>query len=41
LETENQASITASYEKQADAVIEIQLEKAGARLARLLNEALR
>jgi hypothetical protein len=41
LETENPAPITAAYEKEADAVIEIQLEKAGVRLAYLLNEALR
>jgi hypothetical protein len=40
-ETGSPASITASYEKQAEAVIEIQLEKAGVRLAHLLNEALR
>ena len=39
LSTENPARITAAYEKQADSVIEIQLEKAGVRLAYLLNAA--
>jgi hypothetical protein len=29
------------YERQADPVIELQLEKAGVRLAYLLNESLR
>jgi len=38
---ENPASITAAYERQADPVIELQLEKAGVRLAHILNEALR
>ncbi len=37
---ENPAPITAAYEKQADLVIKIQLEKAGVRLAYLLNSAL-
>jgi len=32
--------IDAAYEKAADAVIRVQIEKAGARLARVLNEAL-
>jgi S1/P1 Nuclease len=32
--------IDAAYEKKADAVIQVQIEKAGARLARVLNEAL-
>jgi S1/P1 Nuclease len=32
--------IDAAYEKQADPVIKLQIEKAGARLARVLNEAL-
>jgi len=32
--------IDAAYEKEADAVIRLQIEKAGARLARVLNEAL-
>jgi hypothetical protein len=32
--------IDAAYEKKADPVIRIQIEKAGARLARVLNEAL-
>ena len=32
--------IDAAYEKQADAVIQLQIEKAGARLARVLNQAL-
>jgi hypothetical protein len=32
--------IDAAYEKAADAVIRLQIEKAGARLARVLNEAL-
>jgi S1/P1 Nuclease len=41
LGTENPAPITAAYEKEADPIIEIQLEKAGVRLAHLLNEALR
>jgi hypothetical protein len=33
-------AIDAAYEKKADAVIRLQIEKAGARLARVLNEAL-
>jgi len=33
----NPAPITAAYEKQADAAIELQLERAALRLARLLN----
>jgi hypothetical protein len=37
LGTENPAPITAAYEKQTDPVVEIQLEKAGVRLAYLLN----
>ncbi len=41
LGTENPAPITAAYEKQAEPVIEIQLEKAGVRLAHVLNSALR
>ncbi len=40
LGTENPAPITAAYEKQADAIFEIQLEKAGMRLAYVLNSAL-
>jgi hypothetical protein len=32
--------IDATYEKKADPVVKIQIEKAGARLARVLNEAL-
>jgi hypothetical protein len=35
------AAITSAYEQQADPVIESQLEKAGVRLAYLLNENLR
>jgi hypothetical protein len=41
LGTENPVPITSTYEKQADAVIEIQLERAGVRLGDLLNQALR
>jgi hypothetical protein len=41
LGTENPAPITPAYEQQADPVIELQLEKAGVRLAFLLNGALR
>jgi hypothetical protein len=41
LGTENPAVISPEYERQADLVIEIQLEKAGVRLADLLNHALR
>ena len=41
LSNENPAPITPNYERQADPVIELQLEKAGVRLAHLLNDALR
>ncbi|HEY6273763.1 MAG TPA: S1/P1 nuclease [Terriglobales bacterium] len=41
LGSENPASITPAYERQADPVIETQLEKAGVRLAYLLNDALK
>jgi hypothetical protein len=41
LGSENPAPITAAYERQAEPVIELQLEKAGARLAYLLNTALK
>lgn len=41
LDSQNPAPITAAYEKQADPVIEVQLERAGVRLASLLNGALR
>jgi hypothetical protein len=41
LGTENPSPITAAYENEADPVVEIQLEKAGVRLAYLLNENLR
>lgn len=41
LGAENPTPITAAYEKQADSVIETQLEKAGVRLAYVLNSALR
>ena len=34
-------TITAEYEAKADPLIRVQIEKAGARLARVLNEALR
>jgi hypothetical protein len=37
LSNENPAPITAAYERQADPVIELQLEKAGVRLAYLLD----
>jgi hypothetical protein len=37
LGNENPAAITPAYEQQADPVIELQLEKAGVRLAFLLN----
>ena len=37
---ENPAPITAAYEQQAEPVIELRLEKAGVRLAHLLNNAL-
>jgi hypothetical protein len=40
LGNENPAPITAAYEHEADPVIELQLEKAGVRLAYLLNIAL-
>jgi hypothetical protein len=40
LGTENPAPMTAGCEKQADPVIETQLEKAGVRLAYVLNSAL-
>jgi hypothetical protein len=40
LGTESLAPITTAYEKKADRVVEIQLEKAGVRLAYLLNSAL-
>jgi hypothetical protein len=35
------ATITAEYEAKADPVIRLQIEKAGARLTRVLNESLR
>ncbi len=38
---ENPASITAQYERQADAVIKLQLERAGVRLAYLLDANLK
>jgi len=38
---ENPAVIDPAYQRQADPVIELQLEKAGVRLAFLLNAALR
>jgi hypothetical protein len=41
LSNENPAPITAAYEQQADQVIELQLEKAGVRLAYLLNTDLK
>jgi len=34
-------TITVEYESKADPVIQIQIEKAGARLARVLNDALK
>ena len=40
LNAENPAPITAEYEQQADRAIEIQLERAGVRLAWLLDKAL-
>jgi hypothetical protein len=40
LGSQNPAPITAAYERQAGPVIELQLEKAGVRLAYLLNTAL-
>ena len=39
--SENPAPITAAYEHEADQVIELQLEKAGVRLAYFLNATLR
>jgi hypothetical protein len=41
LGSENPAPTTPAYEQKADPVIELQLEKAGVRLADLLNAALR
>jgi hypothetical protein len=41
LTNENPAPITPDYERQAEPVIELQLEKAGVRLAHLLNDELR
>jgi hypothetical protein len=41
LGSENPAVIGPAYQRQADPVIELQLEKAGVRLAYLLNESLR
>jgi len=41
LTNENPDPITPEYERQAEPVIELQLEKAGVRLAHLLNDALR
>jgi hypothetical protein len=41
LGSENPAPITAAYERQAEPAIELQLEKAGVRLAYLLNTALK
>ena len=41
LGSENTAPITAAYEHEADQVIELQLEKAGVRLAYFLNATLR
>jgi len=40
LSNENPATITPAYEQQADPVIELQLEKAGVRLAYVLDVAL-
>jgi hypothetical protein len=40
LGSQNPAPITAAYERQAGPVTELQLEKAGVRLAYLLNAAL-
>lgn len=40
LSNENPAPITHPYERQADVVIELQLEKAGVRLAYLLDATL-
>ena len=41
LGNQNPAPITAAYERQAEPVIELQLEKAGVRLAYLLTVALK
>jgi hypothetical protein len=41
LGSENPPPITPAYERQADPVIELQLEKAGVRLAYLLNGTLK
>lgn len=41
LGNENPTPITTAYEQQADPVIALQLEKAGVRLAFLLNTALK
>jgi hypothetical protein len=41
LGSQSPAPITAAYERQAEPVIELQLEKAGVRLAYLLNAALK
>jgi hypothetical protein len=41
LGSQNLAPITAAYERQVEPVIELQLEKAGVRLAYLLNAALK
>lgn len=41
LGTQNPAPITAAYERQAAPMIELELEKAGVRLAHLLDDALR
>jgi hypothetical protein len=41
LGSQNPAPITAAYERQAEPVIKLQLEKAGVRLAYLLNAALK
>jgi hypothetical protein len=41
LDSQNPAPITSAYEQQADPVIELQLEKAGVRLAYVLNAALK
>ena len=39
--SENPSSVTPACERQADPVIELQLEKAGVRLAYLLNGTLK
>ena len=41
LSNDNPSPITPEYERQAEAVIELQLEKAGVRLAYVLDQALR